>query len=267
MEVPGFLHYLKTLFAGRTDVVPRYFSFSAKDGQPVKGYAPLCNNEFKVGCSKGQGTSGACGKCNVKAYVPLTDPLLQDHLNGYQIYGVYLLLPDNTCNFIAADFDDHAGERDPLPNVIAYVQQLYAAGFTPYVLRSQSGQGYHVYVFLTAPVPAWKPRSVMQHLLDKAGIFGGGKDSFDRLFPNQDTLTGKGLGNLIALPFQGKAMRDGHTMVLDPGTNYMHPFQDQLAVLQQVVKATEAQLDAILPSIPTSQTVAQKSGQSSSAIA
>ena len=93
-----------------------------------------------------------------------------EHIKGDHILGVYPLLTDNTCWFLAFDFDNHDGKRDPLKDVL----QLYAVcevqEITCYVLRSRSGNGYHVYIFFDSPVPAWKARLVGLALLQEAQL-------------------------------------------------------------------------------------------------
>ena len=143
----------------------------------------------------------------------------------------YPLLQDNSCNFIAADFDNHNGDREPLQDVKAYCEACQIQDIPCYALRSKSGKGYHVYIFFSTPVPAWKARVVAFALLQEAGVIGDDVklSSFDRLFPNQDELTGKKLGNLIALPFQGQAAHHDNTLFLNPDTNFIKPFDTQYA--------------------------------------
>jgi hypothetical protein len=242
----------KSIFRGRDDVVPKHFTTAGTNGKPGRsGYAPICNNFWKTGiCPKASGDKSACcDKCSSRDYVPLSDALLQGHFEGKHILGVYPLLPDGTCWFVAADFDDHTGTGNPLPDVLAYVAAAKIVGFTPYLLRSKSGKGFHVYLFFATAVPAWKPRRVAFSLLQEAGLVGGdvSVNSFDRLFPNQDELSPtKPLGNLIGLPYQGEASKSGHTLLLDPASGYTTAFADQLAVLTSLIRASETDLDAII---------------------
>lgn len=239
-------------FRGRTDVVPKLFNIKDDSGAVVRsGYSPICANFWTDTCPKKTGQKIACSKCSGKAYVPLSDALLQDHFSGKHILGVYPLLPDGTCWFLAADFDDHTGTGNPLPDVQAYVAAAKSVGFTPYVLRSKSGKGFHVYLFFATAVPAWKPRRVAFSLLQEAGLVGGdvSVNSFDRMFPNQDELgPTKPLGNLIGLPFQGEAVKQGNTVLLDPGTGFTAPLPNemQISTFQQLKRITEADLDAII---------------------
>ncbi|MFH1629660.1 MAG: hypothetical protein ABIE47_13175 [Pseudomonadota bacterium] len=229
-------------FQGRQDVVPRYWQ--SKKGA---GYAPICKNEWLAICLKGK-VRNACQDCPNPDYVPLSDQLILDHFNGKQILGVYPLLTNNTCNFTTPDLDNHSGDRDPLKDVLSFHEACEVQEIPTYPLRSKSGNGYHSYTFFNAPVPAWKARAVLFALLLEAGVIGADVrlSSFDRLFPNQDELSGKGLGNLIALPFQGQAARDGHTLFLDPASGFKDPYKDQWALLTSIQKVTEDQLDGLI---------------------
>lgn len=238
-----------SVFCGRRDVVPKFWTKTGQNGSVRSGYAPICSNFWTDACPKKSGQKAACDKCPAKSYTPMSAGLLQGHFDGKDVLGVFPLLPDGTCWFLAADFDDHAGNRDPLADVQAYAKALEDISLTPYVLRSKSGRGYHVYVFFSAAVPAWKARRVAFSCLKEAKLIGDDirVNSFDRLFPNQDELgPKKPLGNQIAMPFQGKACEQGHTLLLDPADGYITPYADQLAVLQGVARATEEQLEAVI---------------------
>ena len=127
-------------------------------------------------------------------------------------------------------------------------------GISCYAERSKSGSGYHVYAFFKEPVPAWKARAVFFDLLKDAQVINSELcedkvtlSSFDRLFPNQDSLSGlKPLGNLIALPLQGESVESGNTVFLDPNTGFTEPYADQVVALRAVIKVTEAELDALI---------------------
>jgi len=232
----------RNIFKGREDIVPRFWR--SKDGRR-SGYSPLCRNEWKAGiCQK------PCRTCNNPDYIPLSDDLIMDHFKGMHILGVYPLLKNNTCNFVAADFDNHHGQGKDLLEDISALYEVFEVQEIPcYALRSKSGHGYHVYSFFDRPVPAWKARAVALALLEEAQILDGEKDpcGFDRLFPNQDELSGGGLGNLIALPFQGNVVRAGqHTLFLDPETDFLKPHVDQWSLLKNIRKVTETQLDEII---------------------
>lgn len=230
----------RSVFKGREDVAPRYWQ--SKDGTRA-GYSPLCRNEWKKGiCQK------LCRHCPNADYIPLSDQLIIDHFKGRHILGIYPLLKDNTCNFISPDLDNHSGDRDPLDDILSYYEVCSVQEIPTYPLRSKSGTGFHSYTFFDSPIPAWKPRAVVFALLQEAGLIGEDVrlSSFDRLFPNQDELTGKGFGNLIALPFQGQAAKQGHTLLLDPNTGFKDPYKDQWRVLADVERIPERRLDEVI---------------------
>ena len=237
------LELFRSVFRGRTDVVPRYWE-SRKGG---RGYSPICSNERREGfCQKLHGRS--CSDCDNSDYVSLSDDLLSAHLQGEHVLGTYPLLPDETCHFVVADLDNHDGERDPLTDVKRISEVCEREGIPVYALRSRSGKGYHVYLFLKGAISARKARMGAFALLREAQVVGenASVSSFDRLFPNQDTHTGRGLGNLIGLPFQGEAAKNGHTIFLDPATGYERPFDDQRSVLETVQRIPEAHIDALV---------------------
>jgi len=192
----------QTTFQGREDIVPRFWV--SKDGKKT-GYSPLCGNEWKEGiCQKMHGKP--CRTCKNKDYLPLSTDWIRRHLDGVDILGVYPLMVNNVCSFLAGDFDNHNNDRDPLTDVKAFYEVCQVQETPCYVLRSKSGKGYHTYIFFNKPVPAWKARAVAFAMLQEADVIGNDADlsSFDRLFPNQDTIYANGYGNLIALPFQKK---------------------------------------------------------------
>lgn len=237
----------REVFRGRTDVIPKYWK--NKDGTK-SGYSPICRNEWKRSiCQKLN--QGSCRSCASTDYAELTDELLSRHFQGTDILGVYPLLPDETCHLVAADFDDHGTDdvpRDPYRDATEFHAACEIQGIPCYLERSKSGNGLHAWVVFDSAVPAWKARLVLFALLREAGVIGEDEElsSFDRLIPNQDAPTGKGFGNLIAMPFQGKAAELGHTLFLDPATDFREPYSAQLDVLKTIQRATEADLDRII---------------------
>lgn len=234
------IHLFRRIFHGRQDIVPRYWV--SKDGERG-GYTPLCKNEWKEGvCQK------PCRTCTNADYIPLSDSLILDHFKGKHILGVYPLLKGDVCDFIAGDFDNHNGGRSPLADAREFYEVCQVQGVACYVLRSKSGKGYHGYIFFDGAVPGWKARTVAFAILQEAQVIADDAElsSFDRLFPNQDQLSGKGFGNLIALPFQGMAAKKGHTLFLDVGTGFMEPYKDQWNVLASVKRIPELKLDQLI---------------------
>lgn len=164
------------------------------------------------------------------SHLPLTAPVLGAHLAGNTFIGLYPLLRDNTCHFLAADFDGPAAMLDAL----AYAKAARAKGVPIALELSQSGRGAHVWIFFTDRIPAATARAVGTVLVHEAMVLRGSMDlrSYDRLFPNQDTLPEGGFGNLIAAPLQGQRRRDGLTVFLDLAT--LEPYEDQWAFLSTV---------------------------------
>lgn len=161
------------------------------------------------------------------AYLPLTAEVVAAHLVGDVFMGLYPLLTDNTCQFLAADFDGSTAMLDAL----AYCKAARGSGVPAALEISQSGRGAHAWIFFTDPIPATTARSIGTVLLHEAMVLRGSMDlrSYDRLFPNQDVLPDGGLGNLIAAPLQGRRRKDGLTLFLDLAT--LEPHEDQWAFL------------------------------------
>ncbi len=211
----------RRLFRGREDVFPRFWQ-NAKKG--TKGYAPACANEWVRGaCEKPR---VRCGECPNKAFISVGDRIVLDHLQGRHVMGVYPLLEDETCWFLAADFDKSSWQAD----VSAFVETCRSAGVSVALERSRSGNGAHAWFFFEAPVPAAVAREMGCYLITEtmSRRHQLAMDSYDRLFPNQDTMPKGGFGNLIALPLQHAARTAGNTVFLD---HDLRPIADQWAYL------------------------------------
>ena len=225
----------RSMFSGRTDVFPKLWRNSKKNKQ---GYAPACANEWVRGvCDK---PKVKCGECPNQAFLAVTDEVLLDHLQGRHVLGVYPLLVDETCRFLAVDFDKGRWQED----VAAYVAVARRFGLTPAVERSRSGNGAHVWFFFSAPIPASDARKMASYLLTEtmAARPGLPMHSYDRLFPNQDTMPRGGFGNLIALPLQYEARQRGNTVFVDAN---WEPFSEQweyLAALPRIGPKRMAEL-------------------------
>ncbi len=162
-----------------------------------------------------------------REYLPLTDEIVERHLAGEIHVGLYTLLRGDTCRFLVCDFDGAGWTLDAL----AYLDAAQAAGIPVALERSRSGEGAHVWVFFSGPVPAASARRIGVHLLREAMTERAELDliSYDRLFPAQDFLPKGSFGNLIALPLQGACCKHETTVFLDPLT--LAPFEDQWAFL------------------------------------
>jgi superfamily II DNA or RNA helicase len=214
----------RSLFRGREDVFPT--RFIAKKTQRA-GYAPACSNKFVRGVCDLPRIK--CGACANQAFVSVSDDLIAAHLQGRHVMGVYPLLEDETCWFLAADFDGAAWKDD----VLAVRETCRSIGVASSIERSQSGSGAHVWFFFASPVPAGVARRMGCYVITEAMARRHelGMDTYDRLFPNQDTLPRGGFGNLIALPLQYEARKRGNTVFLD---ERLDPHADQWQYLASV---------------------------------
>jgi len=225
----------RSLFAGREDVYPRRWDNA---GKGTAGYAPVCANEWRRGvCHKPR---VRCGACSHQAFVPITDEAVEGHLRGRHTLGVYPMRADDTCRFLAADFDKETWRRD----AGAYLAACRAKGVPAALERSRSGNGAHVWLFFAEPVPAALARRLGAHLLTEAMERNPdiGFRSYDRLFPSQDTLPTGGFGNLIALPLQGGPRESGNSVFL--AADFV-PWADQWAFLSGLQRLSTAEAATI----------------------
>lgn len=214
----------RRLFRGRTDVYPiRWESkTSAKSG-----YSPACANEWRTGvCEKPR---IKCGECGSRVLIPLSDAVLYDHLAGKHTVGVYPLLEDDTCHFLAIDFDEAEWREDAR----AFVHSCTELGVPAALEISRSGNGAHVWVFFAGRVPARDARrlgtAIISHTCSRTRQLK--LASYDRLFPNQDTMPKGGFGNLVALPLQKLPRENGCSVFVDVE---LCPFDDQWAFLTAI---------------------------------
>ena len=195
------------LFCGRTDVYPVRWE-SKTSGKA--GYAPACANEWRPGvCEKPR---IKCGDCGNRQWIPLTDEVIYKHLAGYQTLGTYPLLNDDTCNFLAVDFDESDWKEDAL----AFVQSCTELGVPSALEVSRSGEGVHVWIFFDRRVSARDARrlgtAIFSHTCARTRVEA---DLIRPAVPNQDTMPRGGLGNLIALPLQRKLRESGRGVFVD----------------------------------------------------
>lgn len=213
----------RRLFRGRTDVYP--IRWESKAGK--SGYSPVCANEWRAGvCEKPR---VKCADCGNRLLVPLTDQTIFDHLAGRHTVGVYPLLADDSCYFLAVDFDDADWRSDAQ----AFAQSCRELG-VPVVLEiSRSGNGAHAWIFFSSKVLARDARrlgtAIISHTCVRTRQLK--LTSYDRLFPNQDTIPKGGFGNLIALPLQKVPRENGGSVFVDDA---LRPYSDQWAFLASV---------------------------------
>lgn len=217
------------LFKGRDDVYAKRWDSKNKG---TSGYSPVCLNEWKSGvCGK---PKVACSACVNKTYAPLDEAIVDNHLRGILVAGIYPMLRDETCWFLAIDFDDGDWQKD-----ISTLQDVCITfGISVVVERSRSGNGGHAWFFFESPVLATLARKLGTSLLTHATnerheiTF----KSYDRFFPNQDTMPKGGLGNLIALPLQKEARLAGNSIFVDRN---FEPYPDQWVFLGTIQKLSE----------------------------
>lgn len=228
------LEKYKALFRGRIDVFARHWKKGRQEGyMPAYQFDPYMYQLHKR-------NGGTFKSYNDKSFLPLEDDQLLKHFKGEQLIGIYPLLQDNTSWFLVADFDKENWSEESK----AFLTFCRNEGVPAYLERSRSGNGGHVWIFFDQPYPAVKSRRIFKNFLGRAGgisVFEK-NSSFDRLFPNQDYLSGKGLGNLIALPLYKLALERGNCCFVDDD---LKPFKDQWGFLQKVTTAKVSILEEI----------------------
>lgn len=189
-----------------------------------------------------------------KTYLPITETEIQKHLNGLQQIGIYPLLLNNTSWFLVADFDKQNWKVE----AVAFLNTCKDKNVPAYLERSRSGNGGHVWIFFDRPYPAIRSRKVFISILEQSGTFSmfDKSSSFDRLFPNQDILSGKGLGNLIALPFFKPAMENGNSCFINPET--FEIYLNQYQFLNEIERVSIEVLDNLFQEILTTQNLSIK---------
>jgi len=213
----------RKLFKGREDVYS--VRWESKNGR--SGYSPACDNEWLSGvCEKPR---IKCGDCNNRKLLSISNDDIYLHLAGKKTIGAYALLSDETCWFLAADFDGKHWQEDAL----AFAKTARKHGIDAAMEISRSGDGAHVWIFFNQPVAATIARRLGSALItltcDDEHMLH--LKSYDRLFPNQDTMPKGGFGNLIALPLQKAPRENGFSVFVDDD---LKPFKDQWHYLSQI---------------------------------
>jgi superfamily II DNA or RNA helicase len=227
-----------SLFKGRDDVFARRWENQKKE---TSGYSPACSNEWKSGiCQK---PKVSCADCKHKEYIPLDEKIIEAHLRGQNnlVLGVYPLLLNETCHFLAIDFDDEGWQKD-----VSTLRSVCTSFNIPITVeRSRSGNGAHVWFFFEQPISAPLARRFGSAMLTYA--MSKQHDipfkSYDRLFPNQDTMPKGGFGNLIALPLQKAARGNGNSVFIDES---FQPYDDQWAFLSSIPRLSEKSIEYLI---------------------
>lgn len=195
----------RSYFRGREDIYAVFYKQSV---------FPACYNRTKGNCYYEKGHK-VCSKCNNSNFVPLTDDIIRNHIRkSNQRIGLYPLLKDNTCYLLAIDFD----EDDWFDAMLSVYRVAKRYGIDSLMERSKSGAGGHLWIFFDNNIYASYARKLGFFLLDEAMKVNKriSFKSFDRLFPNQDTMPIGGFGNLIALPMQYDAINSNkNTLFID----------------------------------------------------
>jgi superfamily II DNA or RNA helicase len=205
-----------SLFRGREDVYPVRW----EDKKGRSGYSPACANEWNRSlCQK---PSGKCANCKNRKFLPVTEEVIRDHLQGKHTIGVYPLLAGDRCWFLAIDFDQKNWQEDAL----VFLEMCEKMEIPGALERSRSGNGAHVWIFFENPLEASFARKLGSVILTLAleNRYQIGLGSYDRFFPNQDTLPKGGFGNLIALPLQKNPRQEGNSVFVD---KTFRPYDDQ----------------------------------------
>ncbi|MBU1959558.1 DEAD/DEAH box helicase family protein, partial [bacterium] len=211
----------RRLFRGRSDVYPVRWESKASG---KTGYSPVCGNEWVAGvCGKPR---VKCADCGNRLLIPLSDKVIFDHLAGKHTIGVYPLLADDTCQFLAVDFDEAEWRQDAQ----AFIQSCRELGVSAALEISRSGKGAHAWVFFTHQVSARDARrlgtAIISHTCTRTRQLE--LTSYDRLFPNQDTMPKGGFGNFIALPLQKQPRESGFSVFVNEA---LQPYPDQWSYL------------------------------------
>lgn len=249
------VQFYYSMFKGRRDV------YSLRSGKPnaktgKHGYYTQCDNFWKAGlCGKKDGKNTKCQSCPNQKYKPLTGDVIYAHLTGVKedcsdVVGLYPVWPDETCNYLVFDFDNH----DESSNSVKWQEEanalraICADNDVPCLVeRSRSGKGAHVWMFFEKAINIKKARLFGAALLDKGAesVNQQSFDTYDRMIPAQDKLPEGGLGNLVALPLQGRAVKNGNSVFVD---EKWQPYHDQWSVLKNTGKLSETFIDEKLSS-------------------
>ena len=222
-----------SLFRGRDDVYAR--RWESKDGQKF-GYSPVCRNEWARNvCEKPR---VKCTVCKHRELVPFERQVIERHLLGKVVAGIYPLLPDETCCFLVIDFDGDGWKKD-----VCVARSICERSQIPYAIeRSRSGNGAHLWLFFEEPIPAPAARNLGSAILTSAmnERHELNFSSYDRLFPSQDTMPKGGFGNLIALPLQREPRDIGNSVFVDEN---LIPYPDQWAFLGSIKRMTASDVE------------------------
>lgn len=234
----------RSLFRGREDVYA--VRWEGKGGKT--GYSPAGIRDWEhLSFTK----TGKKKPVRVRKPFALNDDVVRDHLLGNQTIGIYPLLQDDTCWFVAVDFDKKSWDED----ACAFLKTCRETGVPASFERSRSGNGGHVWMFFAEPIQAALARKLASAILTRTmeQHYALGLDSYDRLFPSQDTMPKGGFGNLIALPFQHGPRGKGNSVFVD---DQFRPYDDQWAYVSSIKRLTLEDTQSLLRKVyPTGDVV------------
>ena len=220
------INIFKNYFMGRDDLYARLWK-SNKTGK--QGYSPVCGNEWVSAlCRK---PKVKCANCSNREFLPYDYSAVKMHLTGKHIAGIYPLTKDEKCYFLSFDFDGDNWFEDAVSlKTTCLEENLHSA-----IERSRSGEGGHLWIFFKEKIPAVTARKLGTYIITKtiSKNFKFDMKSYDRMFPNQDTMPEGGFGNLIALPFQKEAVLNGNSVFIDENCS---PYDNQWNFLSSVKK-------------------------------
>lgn len=242
--------FFYSMFKGRKDV------YSLRSGKPnaktgKHGYYPQCSNIWNYSlCGKVSNKKTKCADCPNQNYKPLTGDVLLAHLKGLKpdcsdVVGLYPVWPDGKCNYLVFDFDNHDDESDSLKwqEEADALRKMCEDNNVPCLVeRSRSGKGAHVWIFFDSAIDVKRARQFGAALLDKGAesVNQASFDTYDRMIPAQDKVPTGGLGNLVALPLQGRAVKNGNSVFVDEN---WQPYYDQWDVLRKTGKISSNFVD------------------------
>lgn len=242
---------------GRKDVYDLRYT-NPKTGK--NGYYTQCFNRWDQGCHIQKKDGMRCKDCELRAYKPVNLSVIKSHLmgndpNGNDVVAIYPMLENNLCQLLVFDFDNHvkgAEQKDHANDSDSWKEEVNALcricmnlGVDAVVERSRSGRGAHLWIFFKEMIPARLARRFGYALLEKGAESVNLKSFkyYDRMIPTQDALPEGGLGNVIALPLQGLALKSGNSAFVDENWN---AYEDQLRLLAGTRRITKQEIEDYL---------------------
>ena len=226
----------RSLFRGREDV----YAIRWENADGRSGYMPKADRDWKSYLSATAEDRKKVDRLT-RTYRPLTDDVVRAHLVGEHTAGIYPLLQDETCWLLAVDFDKKTWQQD----ATAFLEVCLELNVPAALERSRSGNGGHVWIFFERAIPATTARKLGCVILTRTmeSRHQIGLDSYDRFFPNQDTMPKGGFGNLIALPLQKSPRANGNSVFID---SQFRPYPNQWEFLASVKRMPTDAVEAVV---------------------